>query len=224
MRPRPFFSTCVSWPCDLHAAKDFLDSEGVEVGRSDFLALVSAGHMRALEKALGYGGRGGIRMSEDWHVRYFREPRTGIPFFVHSAIEHVFAYPGEIETLDARCRAEQECGGARQVTLLAFPEHLVGRAPPEGSAENDAFDHQVFGLIDGDADVILIEGPGRADMSENDRRLLDRMTEILEAQGRLAAHLRDQAPEPPPEDLVGPDLRSRITERIMPEAIPAPEP
>ena len=220
MQPRPFFSTCVNWPDHLHAAKDFLDREGAEISRADFLPLVGSAQMRGLERGLGYGGRGGLTMAEDWHVRYFREPKTGIPFFVHSATEHVFAHPGEIEALDTRCRSGLGEEAPRHLVLLAFPEHLLGQDPPDTAQGCDAFEHHVFSLIDGDAAVILIEGAGRSALSGNDRLLLDRMAEILEDQGRLALHLRDIGADPRLEDLIGADLFARIGARITPEAAP----
>lgn len=101
---RNFFSTCVRWPPHLHGAKDFLDDQGQKITREEFLPLVNRAHMRRIEKDLGYDRT--QKIEDDWHVGYFLEPETGIPFFVHSATEHVFASEEELERLEALTRSE----------------------------------------------------------------------------------------------------------------------
>lgn len=43
-------------------------------------------------RELGYGGRGGLKLRDDWHVAYYRGTYRGQPavFFVWSAIEQIF--------------------------------------------------------------------------------------------------------------------------------------
>jgi len=93
---RPFFANCVGWPEDLQML-EFLIEEGEEVSRDEFLRLVDKEILAGLERDLGYDRH--LRMKDDYHVGYRVEPRTGIPFFVHSAIEFVFATNDEVDGL-----------------------------------------------------------------------------------------------------------------------------
>lgn len=99
---RTLYSTCVDWPKSRMGALETLISDAVDIDRDTFLRMVSRGHMRAIERALGYDRN--LRMENDPHVRYRLDERSGVPFFVHSAIEHVFAHPGEVEGLQERSR------------------------------------------------------------------------------------------------------------------------
>jgi hypothetical protein len=69
---------------------------GREVTRRTFLKHINRQHLAELEHDLGYRlGHGELRMSRDWHVRYFRSKLHGrrCYFICHSAIEYVFAKP-----------------------------------------------------------------------------------------------------------------------------------
>lgn len=97
---RPFHSTCVGWPDDIRVLEHLI-SEGRKIERAEFLTLVNLQAMKRLERGLGYG-REGLNMAEDYHVAYFVDPESLVPFFVHSAIEHVFATPSDIDGIRAR--------------------------------------------------------------------------------------------------------------------------
>lgn len=112
---RPFFSDCVSWcrKADLEAL-EWLQDAAEEIDLPTLRALVDPEDMRDLEDRLGYAldGAPGIRLDEDYHVAFRREPSTGIPFIEHSHIEYVFATPDEIAALEEALAAarEAECG------------------------------------------------------------------------------------------------------------------
>lgn len=97
---KPFHATCVGWPHEV-AWLIHLQEQAEEIGRSAFLKLVDAVDMKAAEASLGYAAprARGLKMADDLHVRYFLEPATRIPFFVHSAIEFVFATTEDIDAL-----------------------------------------------------------------------------------------------------------------------------
>lgn len=98
----PYFSDCVGWPKHLVDAPgglcDMIDAK-IEITRSTFLKHVDQERLEEIEEGLGYAPRTsrakdkGIRMTQDYHVRYYRAPLLGTQayFFVHSAIEYVFA-------------------------------------------------------------------------------------------------------------------------------------
>ena len=90
---RKFYRTCVGWPDAEMSALHALIDDSSPISRDDFLPLVSVSQMRQIESELGYDRH--LRMADDWHVSYHLHP-SGVPFFVHSAIEHVFADPAEI--------------------------------------------------------------------------------------------------------------------------------
>lgn len=95
---RDLYNTCVGWPPDLMPALHRLIDERREISREEFLPMVGKRSMAMIEASLGYDRH--LRMKDDWHVRYFVEDESGIPFFVHSGIEHVFASDDEISALN----------------------------------------------------------------------------------------------------------------------------
>ncbi len=91
-----FVTSCVD--SDGRSINDMQD-RAVTVGRRTFLKYVDRDDLKKLEKQFGYDTgveRGGLRMSNDWHVSYARSIYRGRPcyYFVHSAIEYIFC-PGK---------------------------------------------------------------------------------------------------------------------------------
>lgn len=117
--PKPFFSTCVDWPsiCKMHFESDDilaleeLISEGEDISLQEFVALVDPSEWRALQENLGYDldrGQGGMMIEDDLCVSYSLDRASGVPFMVHSRIEHVFATPDDIAGIFKRAKAREE--------------------------------------------------------------------------------------------------------------------
>lgn len=65
------------------------------ITRRTFLRYVDRAHLTAIEGAFGYDvlhQRGGLRMSTDPRVGYYRSTYDGVPcvYFEHSRIEHIY--------------------------------------------------------------------------------------------------------------------------------------
>ncbi|MFG6082871.1 hypothetical protein ACEUZ9_004103 [Paracoccus litorisediminis] len=103
MVKRPFHSDCVRWPARKVDSLIYLQDEACEITRDAFLPLVDSEAMREIEANLGYDKH--LAMADDYHVTYWRHEETGIAFFKHSAIEHVFATAEDIEALEDLCYA-----------------------------------------------------------------------------------------------------------------------
>ena len=101
---KPFYSNCVDWPDDVDLLV-LLQDEAEEIERKEFLRLVDKETMRDIEAMLGYNRH--LTMAGDRYVSYHLEPKTGIPFFQHSRVEHVFATEQDIEAL-AKMHMEME--------------------------------------------------------------------------------------------------------------------
>lgn len=72
-----------------------LQASGKEITRRTFLKYADRRDLARLEASLGYDvarQRGGLRMSRDWHVSYYRGVYDGRPcvYFDHSRIEYIF--------------------------------------------------------------------------------------------------------------------------------------
>lgn len=97
---KTFYSRCVGWPSEKMLAKTYLDDMAEDITREEFLTLVDTEEMASWENTLGYGDH--LQMADDYHVSYHLDRATGIPYFCHSGIEHVFADPEEIDALQER--------------------------------------------------------------------------------------------------------------------------
>ncbi|MCW3782989.1 hypothetical protein [Defluviimonas salinarum] len=172
MTRRKFYSTCVDWPKERMLAKAFLDENGEEITRAAFLGLVDPRQMRALETHLGYDIH--LKMEADYHVRYFREPVTGIPFFVHSAIEHVFARKDEIDALEA-AETDRLCE-PKPLAILALihPGRLIGQDPQDPDFEGDAFDEAIGRIIAHDGGIVILDDESFRGIPAGDRLTLRR--------------------------------------------------
>ena len=91
-----FYTTCVNCPGpDPGEAIRAMQDSSKSVTRRTFQAHVDRSNLVECERSLGYDTgteRGGLRMSNDWHVDYRRGTFRGQScwFFVHSAIEWIF--------------------------------------------------------------------------------------------------------------------------------------
>lgn len=168
IKRRKFFSRCVGWPKDFEQAKDFLDDHGQEIPRDHFLKLVDRAEMKRWERDLGYDRH--LTMADDWHVRYFVEPNTAIPFFVHSAIEHVFASREEIEALERRLEAD----AARDPLLVIDRPGALSKLDPENDSYTDRLDEALDALLSHQGAVLIIEDESSACLSSYDGMQFER--------------------------------------------------
>lgn len=89
----------------MHFHTDCIHSDGPSINamqeaataitRRTFLRYVDRADLTRLEQDLQYDTgteRGGLRMSKDWHVGYYRSTYRGRPcvYFDHSRIEYIF--------------------------------------------------------------------------------------------------------------------------------------
>lgn len=172
---RRFFNTCVAWPPEYMPALNFLISNSDEITREEFLADVEPRQMRAWENRLGYGA-GGLTMEEDYHVKYFRNQLTTIPFFVHSAIEHVFAGELEIKALTRYANAVENT----TALILDRPARFNGleaRDPEEFSDRYDEIFDAAFGHF---GPIVHIEDGSLRSLSQSDQKSLDQILSIAE--------------------------------------------
>jgi len=95
---RPFYCECVSWREEEMPVLEHLIDVGEEITLDQFSKLVDEEAWCDMKASMGYG-QGGMKIADDYHVRFKRDPESGIPFMVHSAIEYVFATPDEVEDL-----------------------------------------------------------------------------------------------------------------------------
>lgn len=95
---RPFYNNCVGWLEEEMPALEHLIENREEITLAQFETMIDPAAWRELVEDLGYG-RMGLQIEDDYHVRFYSDPKTGIPFMVHSAIEYVFAKPEEISGL-----------------------------------------------------------------------------------------------------------------------------
>lgn len=154
MTRRPFYSTCVNWPSSLMNAKDWLDEHGEEVGLAEFRSLVSPGDMRRRERALGYDRH--MRIDDDHHVRYFVDRHSGIPFFVHSATEQVFALPEEVAALERHALALEDAT-IEGVLVIDRIGQMAGKEAFDPDFEGDRQDEVIDLLISHRGAIIVIE-------------------------------------------------------------------
>lgn len=87
-----YLTCCVNSTADLINA---LTESGREITRRTFQKSADPDSLREWERAAGYDTgteRGGLRMSKDWAVAYYKGVYDGRPcvYLVHSAIEYIF--------------------------------------------------------------------------------------------------------------------------------------
>lgn len=188
---RPFYSTCVAWPPEQMAALETLIDRGAEISRAEFLELVNPGEMKRIEAGLGYDRH--LEMEKDWHVRYFRDAASGIPFFVHSATEHVFARPEEIEALTASChdRDTERRTEPAPVLILVHPGSMMGSARMNlGKLNADAARDAVLEeVISHEGGFIVIDGALSDELSGNPGHLIAGALAAAKSRGDPALRL-----------------------------------
>ncbi len=84
----PFFSSCVDWPEQYNLALDFIAHGGENISREEFLRNVEF-----------EGSADEVIPAWDYHIQYEKLPQRSVFWFVHSAIEHVFADERDIAEL-----------------------------------------------------------------------------------------------------------------------------
>jgi len=188
---RPYFCNCVSWSPDQMPALEALIERGEEIQRSEFLKLVNPADQRKIEAGLGYDRH--LKMEDDWHVRYFRDPASGIPFFVHSAVEHVFAEPAEIADLTEACLAEADRNSKEDapVLVLVHPGSMMGSARMNlGRFEADAARDAVLEeVISHEGGLIVIDGSFSDELQGNPGHLISGALAAAKARGEIALRL-----------------------------------
>jgi hypothetical protein len=104
MTKSPFYSDCVGWWPERLDVLLWLQEEEEEITLDDIRNQVDPDDFDELRKNLGYAlsKEDGMRLEDDYHVSYHKEPTTGICYMKHSAIEYVFATEDEIEALHER--------------------------------------------------------------------------------------------------------------------------
>ncbi|MBW3243403.1 hypothetical protein KUV57_12085 [Epibacterium sp. DP7N7-1] len=154
MSGRPFYSTCVNWPPRLMTAKEWLDERADEIDYARFCTLVDADNLTRIETGLGYTDD--RPMSGDPHISYHLDEHSGIPYFVWSAIEHVFAAPEEIEALE-RHALDQEFLSDEGILVIDRIGRMAGKAPDNPDFEGDLQDETLEKIIGHSGTFILIE-------------------------------------------------------------------
>ena len=198
--PLPVYSNCVSWPKDKMAALEWLCENGVEINRADFLKRVSPSTMRNYERSLGYSPSGakkrpeGMTMAEDWHVQYFRAPADEAVWFVHSAIEFVFAQSATIDAIDLRAAREADRApheDANDLLILVHPGSLYGSARMNvgrDAAEQAQIDIQET-LINHGGPILVIDGSLSDEIPIQDDRIIEGALAAARARGHFAARV-----------------------------------
>lgn len=83
----PLYSTCVNWPQGKLEVLGFIIDEGEEITRD---TLLKKADVEDPDEAMP---------DWDYHIGYYKVSGWPIYYFVHSAIEHVFATEKSIEEL-----------------------------------------------------------------------------------------------------------------------------
>lgn len=171
----PLFSDCVGWPKEkidaLHLLID--ESETITIGK--FRDLVGRDQMRDLTRHLGYG-KHGLKIDDDHHVRCALH-RSGAVMLVHSAIEHVFAEPDLIDTLQARADASSDHAMTDAETLfLVHPGSMCGSARMQlGRSDADAARYAVLDrVLNHDGPLFVIDGALSDELPSHDDDLINR--------------------------------------------------
>ena len=189
-RHPPFFSDCVGWPRDQIGALELLIEESDPIPLDQFRSLIGPAQMRDLTRSLGYG-RGGLQIEADHHVRCAHHP-SGPVMLVHSAIEHVFAAPDQIEALQARHDAARDRAVSVPETLiLVHPGSMCGSARMQlGRAEADAARAEVLDRVRAhEGPLLVIDGALSDELSVAENALIDRAVLAAGYRGQLAARV-----------------------------------
>ena len=199
----PYFGACKSWPAEKLAALEWICENGVEIDRATFLGRVAPSKLRSWEKVLGY--RNGRSMVDDWHVRYQRSPDGMAYWFVHSAIEYVFARPETIDAIqtaaleEAHAKMTQE---SRKVLILVHPGSLFGSAEMNvGKMEARAAREEIFLTVaDHAGPILVIDGMFSDEIPPADGSIIEAAIAAARKRGDLALRAWGcDAGEAPPE-------------------------
>ncbi|MEP3596597.1 hypothetical protein, partial [Parvibaculum sp.] len=86
-------------------ALKLLIDEADDITLADFKERIGGEQLDETSRGLGYvtaDGEEGLRLENDYHVRFQIHRESGVPFMVHSGIEIVYATPEQIDALEER--------------------------------------------------------------------------------------------------------------------------
>jgi hypothetical protein len=135
-------------------AKEWLDGRADEIDHATFRKLVSKDDLKSIEADLGYDRS--RPMSGDPYISYHLDAHSGIPYFVWSATEHVFAEPSEIEALE-RHALNQEFLEEEGVLVIDRIGRMAGQPPEDPDFEGDLQDEVLEKVIMHAGSFIVVE-------------------------------------------------------------------
>jgi hypothetical protein len=186
----PFFSDCVGWPRDQLGALELLIEESEEIGLAVFRDRIGRAQMRDLTRALGYD-RHGLRIEADHHVRCAEHP-SGAVMLVHSAIEHVFATPELIASLQERHGTGASLAMTEtEALILVHPGSMCGSARSRlGRAEADAARAEVLERVRShQGPLFVIDGALSDELSRAETLLIDQAVASALSSGQVAGRV-----------------------------------
>jgi len=186
----PFFSDCVGWPRNQLGALDLLIEESRTIGIATFRDRIGSARMEELTRALGYGPQG-LRIEHDHHVRCAEHP-GGAVMLIHSAIEHVFATPEMIASLQAQHEAQAgRAMTAVDALILVHPGSMCGSARSHlGRREADAARAEVLERVSSHQGLLfVIDGALSDELSDADNALIEKALERAAAAGHAAGRV-----------------------------------
>lgn len=202
MGDRSYFSNCVNWPaaCEneigapcLEALHRLID-KGVEITLADFRSGVDPEDYLTLLGDLNYArpGEAGMKIEDDWHVAFRREPETGILFVVHSAIEYVFASAEEVGELQ-QTALDAEAGRTElpAALVLVHAGSMCGSARSQlGKPEADSMRFDVIDEVaHHEGSLIVIDGFLSDELSPDEQAQIDAALARNATAGHLALRL-----------------------------------
>jgi hypothetical protein len=101
-KPLQFFSDCVGWPRQYIDALHYLIDNGEDVERDDFLKHIDFQSLVYDEDKTPND----VLPASDWGISYHKVEGFNCYYFVHSAIEHVFADEDEIKKIQQKAETE----------------------------------------------------------------------------------------------------------------------
>lgn len=190
----PFYSDCVGWPSDQGHALDILIEEADEIPLDRFRSMIGEEAFGDLAQGLGYatGDERGLRIEQDYHVRCELHAGSGVPFLVHSAIEHVFAEPETIARLQERAMRDlQEEMASRDALVLVHPGSMCGSARMSmGRPEADEARSRVMERVRlHEGPLIVIDGAMSDELNAGETMIIENALDEAAAWGHPAMRL-----------------------------------
>lgn len=190
----PFYSDCVGWPKDRSHALDLLIEEADEIPLDRFRDMIGNEAFEDLARGLGYafGDEEGLRIEQDYHVRCEMHAGSGVPFLVHSAIEHVFAKPETIDALQERAMQDlQQEKAAKDALVLVHPGSMCGSARMElGKLEADGARAEVMEALRAhDGPIVVIDGGLSDELSAGEEMIIQTALDEAASNGHTALRI-----------------------------------